>query len=82
MNALLLLKHQYQKMIRKAQQCILYDVSRIQLTPSRVIYLRLILALFSHLCLDAMPNVILFSNYPTEISFMSFTIIELTRNVK
>jgi hypothetical protein len=60
MNALPCLNPEYQKMIKKAHQCILYDVSRIQLTFSRIIYLRLILTLFSHLCQDAMPIVILF----------------------
>jgi len=58
MNALLCLQPEYQKMIKKAQHCNLKDVSTSQLTSSHIIYLRLILVLFSHLFLDAMPNVI------------------------
>jgi hypothetical protein len=58
-NALPCLKPEYQKMITEAQQCILYDVSWIQLTFSRIIYWRLILALFSHLWIDAQRDPLL-----------------------
>jgi len=64
-------KARISKYDQNTQQCLLYDVSRIQLTFSHIIYLRLILVLFSHLCLDAMTNVILFFFQVIRLKFRS-----------